>query len=117
MTRTQPRDGHTPLPWKEWHGDIVAEGDAVSDYGDYVIAGIGQSIGSRSSAYSPVRAHKPEGKANAALIVERVNKGPAADAMAEAVRSVLLRADALDRAALPLDALEEAYDAYRESVS
>ena len=65
--------GHTSLPWREWHGDIVAEGDEASDYDDYVIAGIGVSYGSRSSVYCPVRAHKPEGKANAAFIVRACN--------------------------------------------
>ena len=94
MTDAQAANGHTALPWREWHGDIVADGDALSDYDDYVIAGIGTSYGSRSSVYCPVKAHKPEGKANAALIVERVNKGPAADAMAENVDDLISFIDA-----------------------
>jgi len=71
-----PMEPGTPLPWGEWHGDIIAAGDAASDYDDYVIAGIGVSRGSRSSFYSPVKAHKPAGKANAAYIVRACNSFP-----------------------------------------
>jgi hypothetical protein len=66
----------TPLPWKLWHGDIIAEGNSASDYDDYVIAGIGTSNGGRSSPYCPVRAHKPDGQANAAYIVTACNAYP-----------------------------------------
>ncbi len=61
-------EGTTAGPWSEFHGDIIAAGDTASDYDDYVIAGLGKSTGSRSSVYSPVKAHTREGAANARLI-------------------------------------------------
>jgi len=56
---------HTPGPWRFFMGDICADG---SDGDDRVIAGIGKSCGARSSVYSTIKAHRPEGIANANLI-------------------------------------------------
>lgn len=58
-------DGITPGPWRYHMGDVCVEG---SDGDDRVIAGIGKSCGARSSVYSVVHNHKPEGLANARLI-------------------------------------------------
>ncbi len=55
----------TPGPWRSNGSDIFVEGD---DGDDRIIAGIGKSGGFRSSVYSPIVAHKPEGRANAHLI-------------------------------------------------
>lgn len=55
----------TPGPWKLGNADIFVDGD---DGDDRVICAIGTAGGFRSSVYSPIRANKPEGKANARLI-------------------------------------------------
>ena len=59
---------HTLGPWHVGNGDIYADGGRADDFDDVVICAIGQSGGFRSHEYSIVKAHKPEGKANAALI-------------------------------------------------
>ncbi len=59
---------HTPGPWKVGNGDIFADGNETSDFDDIVICAIGQSGGGRSHEYAVVKAHKPEGRANARLI-------------------------------------------------
>lgn len=59
------RQTHTPGEWRFFMGDICVEG---SDGDDRIIAGIGKSCGARSSVYSPIPAHKPEGIANGHLI-------------------------------------------------
>lgn len=64
---------HTEGPWKLGNGDIFAEGNKGSDFDDRVICAIGQSGGFRSHEYVAIRAHKPEGKANARLIVAACN--------------------------------------------
>ena len=75
-------EGHTPLPWAIKNGDLCAKA-TDSDGDDKVIAGInGRTIGNRSHTYNSQRR---QGPANTALIVHRVNQGPAADAMAEAL--------------------------------
>jgi hypothetical protein len=58
--------------WNVGNGDIYADGDEASDYDDKVICGIGMA-GLRSHEYAVIKAHKPQGKANAALIVALVN--------------------------------------------
>lgn len=79
-------EGHTPLPWAIKNGDLCAKA-TDSDGDDKVIAGInGRTIGNRSHTYNSQRR---QGPANTALIVHRVNQGPAADAMAEAVEAIL----------------------------
>jgi hypothetical protein len=59
--------GFTPGPWHIGNGDIYAEGNELSDYDDRVIAAIGRA-GMRSHEYAIIKAHKPEGRANARLI-------------------------------------------------
>ena len=84
--RAMAWEGHTPLPWAIKNGDLCAKAtDSEGD--DKVIAGInGRTIGNRSHTYNSQRR---QGPANTALIVHRVNQGPAADAMAEAVEAIL----------------------------
>lgn len=59
---------HTPGPWHVGNGDIFAEGNKSSDFDDIVICAIGLGGGFRSHEYAVVKAHRPEGKANARLI-------------------------------------------------
>ena len=77
---------YTPGPWKVGPGDIYAEGTAASDFDDIVICAIGYA-GARSHEYAIVKAHKPEGRANARLIA-------AAPELVEALRRLL---DARDK--------------------
>lgn len=67
-TNTSKTTGHTPGPWMVGNGDVFAEGNRSSDFDDIVICAIGQSGGFRSHEYAVVKAHKPEGRANARLI-------------------------------------------------
>lgn len=62
---------HTAEPWRERMGDILTVEQKDGD--DVLIAGVGKSCGTRSAPYWPVKAGKPEGKANATRIVECVN--------------------------------------------
>lgn len=65
-------DRTTPLPWRAIHGA-----------GGPCVAGIGRTV----AALGPLEVNDPDAEdhANAALIVRRVNAGPAADVLAEAV--------------------------------
>jgi len=58
----------TPGPWHVGNGDVYADGDRSSDFDDIVICAIGRSGGFRSHEYAVVKAHKPDGRANARLI-------------------------------------------------
>ena len=71
----------TPGPWRIFMGDICVDGD---DGDDRIVAGIGTSRGARSSVYSPIQAHKPEGKANARLIAATPDMADAIMAAADA---------------------------------
>ncbi len=69
----KPWEGHTPLPWKA----------RTDDFDCAILTHDGYTLIAETSD------NEARDKANAALIVERVNKGPAADAMAEALEAVL----------------------------
>lgn len=74
----------TPGPWKERGGSVYVPDE---DDGDArIICGMGRSAGGFSEYY-PVQAHKPEGIANAALIVAAVNALPSLLARIEALEA------------------------------
>ena len=126
MTDAQAPKGHTPLPWAWFVEDysMLNLGNADDHLTGHVV-----SISPCNSCLKRA-AEEPHpqwewgrcttiSEANAALIVERVNKGPAADAMAEAAKALVefhegpTEAKRPDVFALLMGNLAQALTAYR----